>query len=216
MDLNDITQLPFEIQLVLASGYLAYKLATTGLDRSHKTSDVVFQVFAYGSIAYPAYLFVAGRGYGYWAVAIAFIASALGAALWRSFVRSWVVAALKKTGVTRENYVPSTWDHILQARQNWAYVSVELANGERLESNLSSLPQNMPLGAADLDTAGNIAIYVTRAIDTDGDPTDFELTDGLDAQGLAALTYIPASQINSVTVSFMGKEPPATASFSAS
>ena len=195
----DIVTLPFEIQLVLAAGYLGYKLATAGLDRTHRPVDTVFQVFVYGSLAFLAYaLLVPNWGLAF-AMTAAVVSALIAAALWRATGLRAVVWVLRAFKVTRENYAPSTWDSIIQARHAWAYVSVVREDDVIQESNLAELPDGLPLDNVDLDGDGDVALYVTRVFAPDGSVTEHE---PLDEHGRAHLTFIPARYIKKVTVSF--------------
>ena len=195
----EIATLPFEIQLVLAAGYLGYRLATAGLDRTHRPVDTIFQVFVYGLVAYLAYALAKP----YWSLAFAMMAAVPGAlaaaVLWRAVGRNVLVRALRAAHVTRENYAPSTWDSIIHARHDWTYVSVVREDDVIQESNLAELPDGLPLDNIDLDGDGNVALYVTRVFAPDGSVTEHE---PLDEHGRAHLTFIPARYIQTVTVSF--------------
>ena len=208
MTAPEIVNLPFEVQFVLAAGYLAYRLAAAGLDRTHRTTDVVFQVFAYGSVAYLGYaLSKPHLGFAP-AMAPAVLGALAAAALWRAGGRCAVVYILRKLNVTRENYMPSTWDNIIHARRTWTYVSVARGDDVIFESDLGNLPDGLPLYPIDVDGDGNIALYVTRTIAPDGGVTNFGTGGAFDEYGRAHLTYIPAREIKNVTVSFATKLSP--------
>lgn len=207
MALEEILKLPFEIQFVLASGYLSYRLSVTGLDRSYATIDKVFQILTFGIISYLVYDFVSkytdkstpiGTSIS---MGASIVVSLLVAAIWRKFGRTVVVSALRKSKITRENFFPSTWDHIIQAPSKWVYVSVACEDGIIYESDLSILPDGLPFDGIDLDSTGNIAIFVTRTIDSKGNEVDHGLAGAVDKQGFANVTYIPSSKIIHVTIS---------------
>jgi len=200
--LEEALKLPFEMQLVLAAGYLAYRTANAGLDRSHKNTDIVFQVFAFGTIAYGLYKPVEACA----PIPVAMLASVLGALIaaiiWRSIGRATIVKILRALGVTRENFSPSVWDSILHAREKWAYVSVIRTDDVTFESNLEALPVGLPLEPMELDMDGNVAIYITRTIDPKGEINELGTEGVLDTFGRAHLTYIPVDQIKNITISF--------------
>lgn len=202
MNVAELTKLPFDIQIILAAGYLAYRLATAGLDRTHRAADTVFQVFVYGSVAYLAYTLAKPHAGLAPAMAAAALGALAAAALWRACGRNAVVWVLRKLNVTRENYMPSTWDNIIQSPQTWTYVSVYRDDDVTFESDLANLPECLPLAGIDVDAGGNIALYVTRTIAPNGDVTDFGTRGALDKLVRAHLTYIPARNIKNVTVSF--------------
>ncbi|MEQ8505946.1 MAG: hypothetical protein RIB80_11520 [Rhodospirillales bacterium] len=199
--IEELMKLPFEIQLVMAAGYMAYRVASSGLDRAHKTADIVFQVFVYGLVAYLSYDFVLRWVSTAPAMGVGIIGSIAVASFWRAIGRQIFVAIVRKSKITRENFTPSTWDHILQSRYQWAYVSVACDDAKSYESNLQALPKGLPFDFLDLDTDGNIAIYVTRIIQADGSAKDFGIEGVVDEYGRAQLTYIPVSSIKNVTIS---------------
>jgi len=202
-----LLQLPFEIQAVLAIGYVAYRLATTGLDKHHRTGDFVFQVLVYGALAKAVQELVASWLVGYWLSFGVALPVTLGvAACWRAFGNRLAVAALRKLRVTRENYSPSTWASLLDDRYPWRYVSVLLDDGTWLDSNIDALPPALPHDPLDVDTDGNIALYVTRRTDADGTVNDFDSEGVIDAHGRANLTYVPAASIKRITVSLGARQ----------
>lgn len=201
MSVEEIIKLPFEIQLVLAAGYIAYRIAATGLNRAHNTTDVVFQVLVYGLVAFLAYnqtIQMVPIGV---AMATAIIASIIAASIWRRFGRQIFVTVIRGVGVTRENYSPSTWDHLIQSHHKWAYFAVTRDDDVVFESNLQTLPSGLPFEPLDIDMDGNVAIYVTRRISSDDKIVDYGIEGAVDTYGRAHLTYIPASRIKTVTVS---------------
>ncbi len=207
MTAANIVNLPFEIQLILAAGYLAYRLAAAGLDRTHRTSDAVFQVFAYGSVAYLGYA-LAVPHIGFVPAMVAAVPCALAAAaLWRSVGRRILVKALRRLKVPRENYAPSTWDSIIHAPHAWTHLSVTRNDNVIQESDLGELDPKLPLDRVDVDAGGNAALYVTRTITPDGQATEHGSGRGFDDHGRARLTYIPAEHIKQVTVSFADPVP---------
>jgi len=199
-EIEGLIKLPFEVQLVLVSGYLAYRIATTGLDGNHKPADTIFQVLAYGLVAYIVYILM--WDFPVWAsITASILASVSTAGIWRKFGLNIAVKALRKAKVTRENFYPSTWAHIIHENEEWAYISVTRDDDVVFESHLEIIPEGLPLGPLDVDVDGNIAIYVTNMISPKGTETDFSAEGVPDADGRAHLTYIPASRVKSVTVS---------------
>ncbi len=220
MNADDIVHLPFEVQAVLAAGYLGYRLAAAGLDRTHRAADTVFQVFVYGALAWAACALAKPHIGVVAALAVAFPTALVAAALWRAGGRRILVAALRWLKVTRENYAPSTWDSIIHAPHAWTHLSVMRTDDVIQESNLGELAPDLPLDRVDVDAGGNVALYVTRTIAPDGKAMEHGSGRGLDDGGRARLTYIPAENIKQVTVSFANpvpsEAPAATAAATAS
>ena len=82
-----------------------------------------------------------------------------------------------------------------------------LDDGTWLDSNIIALPPELPHDPLDVDTDGNIAMYVTRRTDADGTVTDIDLEGVLDTYGRAHLTYIPAASIKRLTISLSANPP---------
>ena len=202
MPTSDLINLPLELQMALVAGYLSYRVATTGLDRLHKTTDTVFQTLSYGLVALLAYRYTPFTNLA-GAVICAILSAMAVSCVWRAVGKRLFRDILKLLKITNENFYPRTWDHILdyheKDKDKWAYLSVVLKDGLVLESDIQTLPKGLPLGPVDLDGDGNIALYVTTVIHADGDV--FEVN-ALDEYGRANLTYVPYSEIRTVTVSY--------------
>lgn len=207
-----LLQLPVEIQVMLAIGYLGYRVATSGLDKKHKPLDTFLQVMVYGAIGRGIMEGVQAIAVPYWwSASIGLVGAVVIAALWRRIGLKLVIRLLRITSVSYENFSPSTWDSIIQDTEaKWTYVSVRTVDGEYLESDLNLVPSGLPSGPVDTDGEGNIAIFVThidRAEDKKDDASESEETNEfgatgvVDERGRSHLTYIPASRIDRITVS---------------
>lgn len=199
-----------EIQVAFIAGYLSYRLASAGLDRSHKAVDVIFQTLTYGLITHVLYVVLINinsdwRGRvesEYLIVAVSAAVTLLIALFWRAKGRDKIISFFQNRNLIRENFAPSTWDSIIYSSHKWAYVSVTCSDGKTYESDISNLPGGLPFGTLDTDQHGNIAIYVTRTIDADGQTADYGPEDVHDKYGRANITYLPASEIKRIDVSF--------------
>lgn len=199
---HTLLDLPFQIQGILAIGYLSYRLATTGLDKRHRTGDFILQVFVYGAMAKLAHELCIQYGFSIiisWTAAT--IAALLIAGIWRSIGQRIVVSLLRRAKITRENFFPSTWTAIIGTSNCWKYISVRLIDGTYLHSDIDRLPHGLPHEPLDVDPEGNIAMYITGIRKHDTNDDILEESEVLDIFGRAHLTYIPASQISRITVS---------------
>ena len=99
--LTDLAALPWQLQLVLASGYVGYLLAFVGIRHTHKAADTVFGTLAFGLFALAALALVPASWH--WAVAggLAISAALLAAVLWRWIVRGLLRRALRDDRLLR-------------------------------------------------------------------------------------------------------------------
>jgi len=74
--------MPWEIQVALGSGYLAYALAYLGIRDHHKPIDTAFRAIAFGLCA-TSVLTLLPTTYGVWRIAAAVLVSVVSGALWR-------------------------------------------------------------------------------------------------------------------------------------
>lgn len=201
---TELLNLPFEIQLVLAAGYLAYRISSAGLDKNHRPTDTAFQILVYGLIAYLTNEQI-GEACPQWvAMPASILSSIVASLLWRRPLSGIVRRALRAGGFTNENFAPTTWDHIIQNKdvKAWLYVSVQLRDGYVLESDLALVPDTLPFSCFDADSAGNIAIYVTKFIRPSGKEIAIDGGHIRNEIGAAQITYIPRDEIVRVDLSF--------------
>lgn len=200
-----------EIQVAFITGYLSYRLASAGLDRAHKTIDVIFQTLTYGLITHVIYIALNNVNFGFglgiksefWVIICSVVLTFVIAGFWRAKWRAVLISLLQKRILAKESLAPSTWDGILNAPYKWAYVSVTCDDGKTYESDISSLPDGLPFETLEADQHGNIALYVTRTIEADGRETDYGPEGARDGYGRANITYLPVSVIEKVDVSFV-------------
>lgn len=211
MSLVDLASLPFELMIVLAAGYVGYRIASGSTDRAPRPLDATFQVLVFASPAWLALTLVseqAGLESGATAELLASMASALLGAiavamLWRRFLMRISVGLLRWTRVSQENYAGGAWENLIHRTDlRWDYVTVFLRSGYILESDLNRVPKNLPFSVCELDNDGNILLYVTsfdRPDGTDENPGDEAF---MNSRGYAQVTYVPASEILRIEVSF--------------
>ena len=201
MSFEEFLKLPFEIQMVLAAGYIGYRVSATGLDRNHKAMDLLFIVLTFGLVAYTAYDLSLRELDTAPAMAVGIVATIIAASIWRRWGRAIFVKILRSSRTTRENFVPSSWDHIIQSHHKWGYVSVTCDDDVAYESDLLSLPGGLPFEPLDIDSDGNIALYVTRIVNAKNETNNLGVSGAVDEHGRAHLTYIPSNRIKHITIS---------------
>lgn len=201
--MKDLFDLPFEIQVVLAIGYLSYKLAFTGLDKKHKTLDVFMLILVYGAIAYSGIEATKWMEGSYWAgVGVGLTAALASATAWRRWGRKASAWILRKGKISWDSFSPTTWDGIIQNTDHvWAYVTVHCTDGTILRSDMNALPKGLPNGPCQVDSDGNVAIYVTSKKTPELAEVDYGRDAGVDDEGRAHITYVPAANIQRLTIS---------------
>lgn len=211
MSLVDLANLPFELMVVLAAGYVGYRIASGSIDRAPRPLDATFQVLVFASPAWVAFTLVSenvGLEPGATLELVASTASALLAAiavamLWRRFLMRISVGLLRRARVSQENYAGGAWENLIHRTDiRWDYITVFLRSGYVLESDLNQVPNNLPFSVCELDNDGNILLYVTsfdRPDGTEGKPGDNAFKN---SRGYAQVTYVPASEVLRIEVSF--------------
>lgn len=207
---TDILNLPFEIQLILASGYLSYKISSASLNKNHRTIDEIFQILSFGMIAYITNNLIRNNvpSWNDWqSMPIATASSLLTAIFWRKWIWDLIKKILKKSGTTNENFYPSSWDHIICHKDIlWRYIIVQLKDGYMLESDLDQVPKHLPFRPLDVDSSGAIALYITSLTRPNQETAvEFGYQRIHDEIGCSQITYIPASEISRIDIRFSQK-----------
>ena len=203
--------LPLEVLTALGAGYIGYKIFATGVDRVHKTHDSIFQVFIFSVPAYLIFGWVKKLENS--AIEWAAMASFLGVIAFSLFARR-LFPAIKSIpsalGFTDENYWPNTWVALLnEPKQDLKRIDVLLKSGEWLESDFGQVPSCVPHYPADLDTEGNLALYVTGRVNTRGIRTLYGKQGVNSDDWGATITYIPQREIRRVQFCKKAKQPQA-------
>ncbi|MGO8595604.1 hypothetical protein ACDA55_07755 [Rhizobium ruizarguesonis] len=212
--MNELLKLPYEIQIVLVAGYLAYKLTTAARKVEHKTEDFLLQVLVYGTLGrafayvvtklavmsgYPAPTAVVDTDYKSVLVTgiLAILGSVTFAFLWRRYLDSAIKKAMSAMNVYHDDHETSTFRSVTSAKARWSFIQVHLTSGTILESWLK-LPEQagIPTKPVILNDDG-IALYVTTIHPQNGDSRDCEQ---LTATGENVITYVPRSEIKQIDI----------------
>lgn len=195
MDKN-LLNLPWQIQLSLGSGYLAYLIAYAGIRQHHTATDAIFRTVAFG-LAATAVLLWAPLEHGL--LEIAALASALATgALWRWKGMAMTKTALGVANVTWSDDIPSAWLSITAMRTDVrpSQIAVDLDNGRTLVCDDTRRFAKAPYGPCVFGLDGSVALYVTAEMRPDN--TWLEKLDVEHPFDGPRLTYIPASAIKRV------------------
>lgn len=199
MDIEKLLDLPFHVLMALSFGYIGYKIFSTGGASHHKTYDTIFLILIF---SLPTFVIQKScQGLSDLALGASGLIGTVIFAIILKYLMPHLQKIPRKIGASTENYHPTTWLSLINDRQNiFTVIAVRLEDGTWLESDLTSLPSNLPQYPCDLDVGGNIALYVTEKTSPEGDVTIYP-PEGLWATDAGAgITYVPANQISRVMI----------------
>lgn len=177
-NLEKLLQLPYQTLAILVGGYLAYRLAYTGRDSTHRTIDTaaIALVFAFVAQAASAGLLVAYAtayqsetgefplwvGYG---VSIGGIVITLFAAgVWRQVSVESVPDMLRGAGISSADRNVAAWETIINRENSGpSSITVVKKDGTILMCGKLSDFAKAPFGPMVLGQDGSIALYVTSS-----------------------------------------------------
>lgn len=196
--------LPWQIQLALGGGYLAYSVAYAGIRSHHRPVDTAFRALAFGLIvvavlyALPDVLPIPRAG-------IAITAALAGGALWRKLgMRLWRWI-LRQSNVSWADDSPSAWSRLQgDSRAFITQVAVLLDDDSWLISDPVDQFESAPFGSCILGENGDLALYVTSVEAADGTVLQSPVRD---ARYGDQLTYVPANRVKQLVLRHrLGKE----------
>lgn len=206
-DVRALLDLPFGALFVMASGYVGYRVAFTGKDKTHATVDVIFLTAVFGAISKFASAW-ARPEMNSWqnsAATEALVATfsllvvVVAAAVWRRFGESLVFRFLRKLKVSHSDRHSSAWESIILRTGVYpTQLIVRKKDGSSLMSEKLSEFSEEPFGPCVLGSDGSIALYVTDYKSATGDWE--KTTDDATVDWGLLITYIPADEISEVAV----------------
>ena len=199
--LSGIAALPWQLQIVLGSGYASYLLASYGLRNAHKATDTLFGSLAFGLLSLLT-LVVVPRIYNVGPVALgclAFFLALVGAVLWRVIFRKGLRRLLRDTNYSWSDDSPSAWNRLLDCDyKGFTQFTVEMTDGRYLYCTEAERVEGKPYGPLVLGESGDVLMYVDRMKKLDGSLED--LPQVFDDEWGDLLTYIPAGQIRKIAI----------------
>ncbi len=191
--MKDLLDLPYEFQIILVAGYLAYKISTVGRRVNHRTEDFVLQVLAFGLVSrllavYPIEWTVAltspkGPRVGTVDVVdlleIGSVTVAVGVIFgmfWRRHLNRLSSKVMASLRIYRDDHEASTMASIFSTDAKWSLLQIHCNDGKTYESNLHSIPESV-LGRPVTDNEDGISFYLTAIHDSDGKtrPIDWDI-----------------------------------------
>jgi hypothetical protein len=203
---EDLLDLPWQIQVSLASGYAAYLLGYRGIRFGHSAVDTTFITLIFGLVAtaiiallniwHPSINPVVSG-------AVAFLGACVVALLWRRIFRQWLHRFLRAAKISYTDDDPSALATI-SANNKFGptQIAVQLDNGTWLRCDYAAKFNESPFGPFVLGPNGDIALYLTHE-ELEGQPAK-ELQSVKDKDWGDRITYVPASRIRQITLRHKG------------
>lgn len=198
-----LLNLPWQIQVALASGGAAYLLAYRGLRASHKAFDATFISLIFSLIASVGlYLLpqlsnasgVRMIGQPFVVGAVAFLLSCFAAICWRKVFRALLAKKLKDWNVTWSNDDFSAITTVtLDEGYNINQIIVDLDDGTRLKCDDTRKFKDLPFGPVMFGQNGDVAFYITHIISPDKQTK--EINQVSDPIAGDRITCVPANRI---------------------
>jgi hypothetical protein len=197
----DVLNLPWEVQVSLASGYVAYLLAFAGLRWRHSAIDVAFITLVFGLIATDSLVFT-NNHHAVVAGTVAFAAACVSGFIWRKWGRSASRSLLRGVNLTWSDDHWSALDTLCgNSAHPVSQVAVLLDDGTWLRCDDTSKFNEVPFAPCLLGPTGDVALYLTHEEMADGSVR--ELSSVLNADYGARITYVPAARIRRITLRHM-------------
>lgn len=211
--MKELLALPWQVQIVIVGGYLAYVVAYTGKRSAHKAVDTVSIILCFGGISIltfealdefvPEIINLFGQDLTLlreFCLAVCSMMSAVGfAILWRRYLGNSVRNILGRLSKNDDDGLPTGWDTIIQTPNfDYSQLNVTLKNGNKLECDAMGNFNDLPNGPCILGGDGSIAMYVTHIEDAKG--IHREANNLVSKERGARMTFIPADQIAEVDI----------------
>lgn len=220
--MQSLLALPYEFQIVVFAGYLAYKIATIGRSVVHRTEDFLLQVLAFGLLGR---LLVAALIQAVYALGLAergfrlsenatlltigigtFLAAVVIAAGWRWKLQAGWIWLMERLDIYRDDHEASVWKSVSFANAQWVYVQLYCNDGRIYEADFDQLPDGLPLNNIAINDDG-VAMYVTRFFRPGEDKAvDVDIrVNPEDGRGVVNIDYFPRSTIDRMIVGWRKK-----------
>ncbi len=212
MDANQIVGIinqPIDVLVVLAAGYIGYKVAYTGKNKQHKPVDVVFISLAFGlvaqivygpvSVTMPAVMSIGAKQI---AAVIAVFVALVVASLWRKFLEGWVKTLLRASDVSFSDGCLTVLDTIrVSTKHRLSQLTVRMIDGSAVMCDYLYLFEDKPFGPCQIGEDGSVALYVNCF--RRNNLEDWQDIDPVNEIYGSSMTYIPANQIKDIELRYL-------------
>lgn len=198
-------ELPLQTLVVFAAGYLAYRLAFTGRDMSHKSVDIVFATFVFAAVARLVIALAGDQGPSWWypnvVYAVAVTVALSVAALWRVMGAHTVAKLLRWAGISTSDGQKTALDSIISSEGNKpSQLIIRKTDGSMVMCRRLADFAAAAFGPCLLGEDGSVALYITDFRPSPG--TDWEEEATVENEWGPPLTFIPSSQISEITLRY--------------
>jgi hypothetical protein len=197
-NIDNLLSLPIDTLVLLAAGYLGYRLAFTGRDREHKTADVVFISAAFAAIAKVVMMICTGTGSPATGLVLAAPASLFAAIIWRRWVSDPVFGTLKNMRIMTHDRTETAWQSLIATDGNSVrQIVVNMTDGTSYMCDDFFPFKDIAPAPLILGSDGSVVFPVSHWRDADKKEW-IEEHDVVSEDWGNVLTYVPADQIKSV------------------
>lgn len=206
-DIRKLLDLPLGTLAILAAGYIGYRIAFTGKDKTHATIDVIFLTLTFAVLA----KFISGslapwvasgaqtKTAAGWSALASFAGVVVAAAGWRAFGELTVFNTLRRLKVSHSDRYQTAWETVmLRSGTKPSQLIVRKKDGTALMSERLADFAGELLGPCIFGSDGSIALYVTHFKASAGDWEEIGAAATPD-WGLP-ITYIAAAEIGEIEV----------------
>lgn len=203
MDIHSLSQIPENIQIILASGYIGHCLAKSGYRGKERKDQLFYGIMVFGLIGYTVFLQAQTILWSFGlSAACSVVISILSGVFWRKFGKKCLDRFLHWAAISNEDGIPTTWARLTEDTDiALTQVSVSLKNGSRLNCDDVSEFADMPVPAFYSDDDGNLALYVTSRTEKDGTITEMEHI--TDPDYGSRITFVPKEEIARVAFRYL-------------
>ena len=195
--------IPLSVYIAFISGYLAYKVAYSGISESHKVFDIMLISIIFSSVAtLTIFIFneLAALQNIFSLDSLKLISACtftiLTGLFWRKFGMSNWQKLLSLLNIYQEHRSYSAWKVITEQKREYTQAEVTLRNGSVLSLLDRSILENVLYEGLYFDDEGGMFLVVQEEILPDG---TIDLKQGVfDKNWGTTFTYIPASEITRV------------------
>ena len=197
--------LPVLTQIVLASGYLAYRVGYQGVGTHQRPIEIIFGALAFSLVA-SGVLALLGSCTSWHMIVKGLIAAGITLAAgvsWRKWGGEWFLALMRKWDISWGNDRPSALGAIMQNNKfPVSQIAVELDDGTWLRCDDASKFSDAPFGPCLLGPDGSVGLYLTHEDIPGGESRELKTT--IDAHYGHRITYISANKIRRLALRHEG------------
>ncbi|HZS62890.1 MAG TPA: hypothetical protein VFA53_00095 [Xanthobacteraceae bacterium] len=194
----ELLNLSWQVQVSLASGYVAYTVAYLGFREHHRPIDTILLTLVFGLFATATLWFLSNQS-ALISGAAAFFVACISAVIWRKWGVRLRQKLLRVLNLTWGNDDPSALATLTRSTDHYVtQVGVALDDGTWLTCEDTSKFSDAPFGPCIIGPSGDIGLYLTQEEKPNGKRKKIK-TARNEYYG-DRITYIPASRIRQITL----------------